>query len=371
MFFYTVLFLVLVSFAYGALLYYCFKYTQTVDKKSIMKGEQINFKFSIHNEWLLLYPCIKIGFYGEDYTFNRQAKKITFTLGPFSHKEVNCQWECKYRGDYPIGIEYIEIKDILGIFSFYYYIREPREIKVYPRINFLTQFPMNTSYIHESDTIIKSDVEDMSSISDIRGYAYGDTLRKVHWKLTAKKNEWMVKNYDNTAQLFVVMFIDLKKNSYYAEQNLILEDQVVECIVTIVYYCLRNWIPVELVYYNEGIRMLKGRNSLDFKTFYDFMRGVKFNQDISLTDMMSMYLRKDIPKTNIILFTSNLEYKLYEQIYEARFVGYDIILIYISPKEIRKKGNEEEKSILKGLREIGVVVYEVQISDDIKQILGC
>ena len=72
------------------------------------------------------FSCIsfyKSSFYGMDYIFGRQTKAIEFALNPFSHKTFDCQWECKYRGDYTVGIDYIEIRDFLGLFSFLFYKR--------------------------------------------------------------------------------------------------------------------------------------------------------------------------------------------------------------------------------------------------------
>ncbi|NLJ88833.1 MAG: DUF58 domain-containing protein [Epulopiscium sp.] len=370
-FFYIPLFLVIASFIYGGILCLLIKYTQSIDKKNLIKGEIINLSFSIHNEFFLVYPFIRVVFYGMDYIFGRQTKAIEFALNPFSHKTFDCQWECKYRGDYTVGIDYIEIRDFLGLFSFFCFIREPRGIKVYPRISFLNHFNLNTSFISESDTIVRSNREDMSNISDIRKYSYGDTLRKIHWKATAKRNELMVKNYDNTAQLFVVLFLDLKENYFGEEKNLIIEDQAIECIVAVINYCLRNWIPVKLVYYDEGIKKIEGKNTLDFDIFYDLMRKIRFNQTVSISDVINAYLNNEIEKTNMIVFTINLDYGLYNQIYETACAGYDMTLIYISPEEIGAGNREEENKIIEGLKEVGVKVFKVNISDDIKQILGC
>jgi len=370
-YFYIPLFLVIISFIYGGMLWLLIKYTQKIDKKNLIKGEKIHFNFSIHNEFFLIYPFIRVVFYEMDYIFGRQTKALEFALNPFSHKSFECEWECKYRGDYTVGIDYIEIKDFLGFFSFFYYIREPKEIKVYPRISMLNYFNLNTSYISESDSIVKSNKEDMSNISDIRKYVYGDTLRKIHWKATAKRNELMVKNYDNTAQIYVNLLLDLKENHFGEEKNMIIEDQVIECIVAVTHYCLRHWIPVKLVYYNEGIKSIEGKNALDFEIFYDFMRKAKFNQNINFSDVISTYLSNEMEKSNWILFTVNLEYDLYDQLYEMSCAGYNIILIYISPEDLVTINKDEEEKIIEGLKDIGVKVIKVNIRDDIKQVLGC
>jgi len=76
-----------------------------------------------------------------------------------------------------------------------------------------------------------------------------------------------------------------------------------------------------------------------------------------------------LKKTSILLFTSNLDYGLYDEIYKTKLMGYDINLVYVCPKHVVNTASFEVNNILNELLEIGVMVYKIQTEDDIKNVL--
>lgn len=51
--------------------------------------------------------------------------------------------------------------------------------------------------------------DDTSEVFDVRSYRAGDTMQRVHWKLTAKTNEFLVKEYSILNEQTVLLFLDL------------------------------------------------------------------------------------------------------------------------------------------------------------------
>jgi hypothetical protein len=73
---YTLLYLFLglplFSLIYTAIIIQRFKYIQDIDSKFVVKGDHVNFVFSISNEDLIIYPYVKVTFFGEKTIFARQ-----------------------------------------------------------------------------------------------------------------------------------------------------------------------------------------------------------------------------------------------------------------------------------------------------------
>ncbi|MGI6669310.1 MAG: DUF58 domain-containing protein [Acetivibrionales bacterium] len=114
------------------------------------------------------------------------------------------------------------------MFKFRYNIFEPKNVTVYPRIVYLEKFRLKTDFMSETHSLLNSTDEDMTTVSDVRKYEYGDGLKRVHWKLTAKTGEIMVKKFQSTSQTNVLMLLDLQKNPYSFAENIVLEDSVIE-----------------------------------------------------------------------------------------------------------------------------------------------
>lgn len=369
MFFYTVLIMPLVSLAYTFVIYMRFKYSQDVDKRFVEKGDNVNFIFNITNEDPLLFPYMRIAFCGAETIFSEQFQQTSFSIPPYGKKSFYFNLNCNYRGNYEIGLKSIELVDFLGIFKLTYKIFGPKSITVYPRIVYLDRFELKTDYQSESHSILNSRHEDMSTILDVRQYQYGDTLKKVHWKLTAKSGELMVKKFQSTTETSSIVMLDLKKGMFTEDINTIIEDKLIESAVSIIYYCLHNWIPIKFVYYDEGLVTFEASNPLEFEEIYNALAKMRFYQDIEFKDILDVYLKDFINKTNIILFTPNLNYSLYDQIHKTCSSGFDVSLIYVSDEEATGAVKQETDKIIDYLPEIGVSAYKINISDDIKSVL--
>ena len=366
---YTIILLPVFSLIYTFAIYLRFKYGQELDKKFVTKGDKVNFIFSINNEDFFIYPYIRVSFHGAKTIFENQFQVKNFSLQPYCGKSFSFELQCNYRGNYEIGISSVEIEDFFGLFKFIYNVFEPKYVTVYPRIVYLNRFFLKTDFMSESHSILNSRSEDMTTISDIRKYAYGDSLRRIHWKLTAKAQNIMVKKFQSTSETNTLMLLDLQKNPYSTGENIILEDKVIESIVAVLYYCLYNWIPINLVFFSERLINLQAKNHLMFNEIFEMLAKVKFNESIPAKDLLEIYVNHTITKTNILIFTSNLDYELYNQIYKTSNSGFDVSLIYTSPEKLINEKNVDAENILAFLPEIGVTSYKINIDDDIKEIL--
>jgi uncharacterized protein (DUF58 family) len=368
---YTVILIPVVSLAYMTLVYFRFKYGQELDKKFVTKGDRINFIFSINNEDFFIYPYISVSFYGSQTIFENQVQVENFSLTPFSGKSCALELKCNYRGNYEVGISSIEFDDFFGLFKFRYRIFEPKYVTVYPRIIYLEKFRLKTDYMSESHSILNSRDEDMTTISDVRKYQYGDNLKRIHWKLTARAQELMVKKFQSTSEANTLILLDLHKNFYAPGENIIIEDKLIEAAVAVLYYCLSKWIPVNLAFFSGGLQCIHAKNHQTFNEIYEVLAKVKFSDNVPVKDLLDIFTDNALRSSSVIIFTSNLDYDLYSQLHKTLHYGYDISLIYISPEKITGTKNSDAEKIMDSLTEIGVTSYKINIDDDVKEILEC
>ena len=368
---YTIILLPLISLAYTFAVYMRFKYGQELDKKFVTKGDKVNFIFSINNEDFFIYPYVRVTFHGAKTIFENQFQVKNFSLQPFCGRNYSFELQCNYRGNYEIGINSVEMEDFFGLFIFKYKIFEPKYVTVYPKIVYLERFMLKTDFMSESHSILNNRNEDMTTISDVRKYAYGDSLKRIHWKLTAKAQDFMVKKYQSTSETNTLMLLDLHKNTFKSGENIIIEDKVIESIVAVLYYCLYNWIPVNLVFFSGKLMSIQAKNHLLFSEIFEILAKIKFNETVPVKDLLEIYVNNTLSKTNILIFTSNLDYELYNQIYKTSNSGFDVSIIYTSPEKLTGEKNTDAENILTFLPEIGVNSYRINIDDNIKEILEC
>ena len=369
MFFYTTIIMPIISLIIVLIISVRFKYIQEIDKNHIVKGDKVNLILRIINEDLFLYPYVNVNFHGSDTIFFNQFISQRFSIEPFKIKNLSFELECKYRGSYDIGIKSIEIEDFLGIFKFTYHVIEPKSVTVYPKITYLEKFYLKTNYLSESHSILNPELEDLTTITDIRKYAYGDTLKRIHWKLSAKKNELISKNFQSTSQICATIFLDLFKIELSVEENTIIEDKLIDSVGAVIYFCLSQLIPINFIFYSNGIKNIKANSLLDFDEIYKILAKIRFNENVPLEQLMEVYFDDFLIKTNVLLFTATLTYPLYNQIYKNKFSGNEISLVYVSNEDLTGEKNIESENIIQNLPDIKVLTYKMNIGDNVKNIL--
>lgn len=365
----TLLSLLIFSIGYTIYVYIRFKFVQDIDKRVITKGESVKLVIKLSNEDFMIYPYVYVAFLGSHMLFNAESYSQSLSITPFSKKEFVFDMQCRYRGEYEVGISHIHIEDFLGLIRLNYKIPETKKIIVHPKIEHLAKFDVFTTNSYESQSTSQGMVEDVSNIMDMRNYRYGDSFRKIHWKLSARSNTWMVKNYQCTSDANVNLFVDLRQ-IYSNETSIILEDKIVETAVAVLNYYLHRGISVNYMYFDHKLEILKVSNRHEFENIYKILSAVVFRQKAPLADIVSLHYESSSTSNDMIILTSLLDVDLYNVIYKAQMTNHSICLIYVSPKTLIKDSWEVVDDILDILPEIGVRAYTINPDDDIKLVLG-
>lgn len=90
--------------------------------------------------------------------------------------------------------------------------------------------------------------EDTQEIFDTRLYQRGDTLRNIHWKLSAKEDDLMVKEFSMPVDRAFYILVDCETEeptSVSAEQM----DQLLEHAAAVAGFCIEQKNPCEMIWY--------------------------------------------------------------------------------------------------------------------------
>lgn len=392
---YVIMILPVISLLHVYLVYLRFKVVQELDRNLVRKGDTVDYRFSLANEDFMLYPYIRVIFYDGKVVFGGWKGEEWFSLPPRKGIQYHHQLYCKYRGVFQTGIQLVEMTDFLGLLKLSYRPSEPMRITVYPKIIHLQKFKMKRNDIAEAEWTLHDTREDASSLTGTRKYQWGDSPRRVHWKLSAKMNELMVKKYQSTSEYSATVFLDVRKADSPCEESIALEDKLIEGTVAILHYCLTNRIPVDLVTCNEGLVVREVLELKDFNRIYEHLSTIAFLGETDIGDVLDIHLRDQGARNDIIILTARLGPKLYEQLYKVRLWGYEVSLVHIreeaptsdvmvptgymkgQPSDFYGRGSSNppmddglegfyEMDALSYLTEMGVNPYSIGIHDDIK-----
>ena len=369
LFSYTLIFLPIASLLYMLWVYATLTYTQEVDKKFITKGESIRFLFSIHNESRWVYPDIEVIFYGVDSILNQYFESKCMSIGGREKKTYDYQVQCKYRGYYEIGIRQIYVKDFLGLFRISCKVMNPKFVTVYPRIIPLRYFPFLDQDGQNLDIERETSIGGGGLFSSIRPYVYGDSMKQVHWKMTAKKQELMMKERQSVSVSHTYLFLDLTKHPYDIERNTVIEDKLIECMVAVSYYCLRNSMPIQFIYHTKKLITYSAREENAFHMLYKELSELKFDSEIALEEVIALSLSQRAIRSNQVLITAKVTYGFYQQVEALVREGCHVIVVYVSPYEDKLEEDEVCQSVLKALYKLSVVCIYMGFEDEPEKVL--
>jgi uncharacterized protein (DUF58 family) len=250
----------------------------------------------------------------------------------------------------------------MSLFTWEKKIQTEEFFKVYPRVHNLENFNLKSMQSYGTVTTMQKAYEDNSSVSDIRKYVSGDSMKKIHWKVSARKNCFHVKNYEMTGSAFSYIFLDFKKDSFTGERSLDLEEKAVEAAASIASFMLRNSVSINMYVSCSKLCYTKGRDVKEIINFLELLSEVRPDGQNTMKDVIEKRIRLISKGASVIIITGNItneELSIYSAV---KKMGFDLIIVYVNDKEIL-----EDKRII--LDKSDIKVYHIDSESDIKGVL--
>lgn len=335
---------------------------QRVKNMEYFVGDNILIQCFIDNDTLLPVPEIEVIDRTSEKVMQEEGNIILSSISPTGREIITTNVEAKYRGMHFIGPVDIEVSDALGIFKYKKRAYSETIIKIYPRVYDLLCFNLKSMQAYGTVTTKQKTYEDNTSVSDIRKYYPGDSIKKVHWKVSAKKGSIFVKNYEMTGSALTYLFLDFKKDSFIGVNTIELEERAVEASAAIVSYMLKNSVPVEMFVNSSMPYSCRGRELKEISKFLDILCEIKPHGSKRMVEVLEKRVRLINRGSSIIIITGEITEEDSLSYCQIKKIGYDIILIYVSDSIIDER---VDKILLNG----GIPRFDINSQSDIKEVL--
>lgn len=225
------------------------------------KGEIFQTRFIIHNptSFPLLNATLKLEV---ENTFYREDGDhfLNFPVRAGKDTEVVYSVVMDYSGRFCVNAKYIRFVDLLGICELKVDLAESVECMVLP-FGELRNQEAGHIYINGVTEAMESKEKgyDFSEVSGIREYIPGDKLQNIHWKLSVKKDELMVKERVSVSAMQLHVLVELANDEQMRlDAVLDLADSVTKSFVNMnlpftVYYYSTNLLELQDCYIGNEI----------------------------------------------------------------------------------------------------------------------
>jgi uncharacterized protein (DUF58 family) len=183
----------------------------------VFPGDSIEIKLRLVNRKILPLPWVEIieeipaGFLSREKTAENDqtgSDKIVRSSPLLWYSAISWKYSlsCPKRGYYKLGPLSITTGDIFGFFP--RTVIEPYEdyLIVYPRLFAVDHLTLPAAYPLGEVLAEKRLFEDPSRAVGVRDYSPGDSLRRIHWKASARQQRLQVKVFESTTTLKVALY---------------------------------------------------------------------------------------------------------------------------------------------------------------------
>jgi|AutmiccommuBRH23_1029490.scaffolds.fasta_scaffold00711_30 uncharacterized protein (DUF58 family) len=112
------------------------------------------------------------------------------------------------RGSFNLGPTLLRSGDPFGMFTTEKLVASEAQLLVLPYIETISKFTEPPGFIQGGRAITRKSLEATSFASGVREYQSGDPLNRIHWKSSAKRDKFMVKEFDQDPQADIWIIID-------------------------------------------------------------------------------------------------------------------------------------------------------------------
>jgi uncharacterized protein (DUF58 family) len=293
-------------------------------------GETVACELKILNAVSLPVPYAQVHSAAEE--FGQRAYKGSF----FSMSASEDNWRTvrlrfASRGIYPLGKLTVTVWDLFRIVRYQKTIDAGLSIKVYPRLYPITGLFPGASDIYRDTYASHGQNENQYTMQDIRAYREGDSLKRVHWKASAKRGELYVKNYEKVTGTETALFIDMHKDNYgYGEDA---EERIVDTALSIVKGMLARHVEMH-VYINAARSMhFMVHSPQAFEALMEHCLTQRSDGTMDFLEFLQRYYYQ-IPHTSAItIVLAAVTERVVHNILGVRKSGYTVHVIYCAASD--------------------------------------
>lgn len=206
-----------------------------IEFRSLYAEKQENFSVAVKltNRFILpIAPAEIIGYFPYKRTNLFEYQNILISVLPFSTTNINFSAPIKLRGVYDCGIEKIVVHDFLKLFKFTKYFNKFEKVVILPRKHVINPIRDISSSDNETESTSSFSL-DKNNFTNIREYINGDHVKHIHWKMSAKQDKLMVKQFERSVGGVSIIIADLNEYFPLDEENSEVSDCIIETLIAL------------------------------------------------------------------------------------------------------------------------------------------
>ena len=257
------------------------------------------------------------------FSYAGQEMDCAFDAAPFQTHEQQIPLATRHVGQFDTQLQYLAVRDVFGLFEMK---RKPRK-----RDEMLTVLPR--PFDIEKPRIILGDdgsaalartQEDYNAPEDVRAYQPGDAMKRIHWKLSSRKRELLVRRFETPAPPDTLILLDCdtpRGGEHVNEGKMNLRDALCETAVAVANMQMEDQSPVRLPLYGESANEFSSDHKASLTLLQEMLACQPFRGGEDFARVLNLELRRMRRTGATIVITTRLDARIVEGVSRIRRMG--------------------------------------------------
>ena len=177
------------------------------DREAVYRGDDVTLLLRVrHRGWIPIAPVLlELSTLTAD-----KPRQIRLKNLPGRTQTLRMPLHAAHVGVFTSGIRSCTVEDLMGIFR-RKIIPAGTEYSLTVLPLTFEPAPLKMAPGDPGSEIMARATEDLNAPSDVRNYQPGDTMKKIHWKLSLRKGELMVRKFDEPVLQEVLILMDCSR----------------------------------------------------------------------------------------------------------------------------------------------------------------
>lgn len=314
----------------------------------VMRGESLMIILSVEHRSPLPPAGLRVTLSVPGGSVMRQ--EISVETPPFARRNFRQVVRCPHRGSYELGVARITATDVFGLLELSRSGgKKLLRVEVCPRAREIAPMELRASDV--GPEFRSRATEDTASPSDTRKWQDGDELKKVHWKLSLRRREMMVRTFEESARPDTLIVPDMGEVTALLDQRLTIEDCICEAALGAARAQLEAGYPVRMPLETKRPQELSGRSGADIAGFAEALLRAEFDSPYPYEQVLTLLQRRMQRTGGAILISSRLTTRTADIAMRMQQTGMQVMFIWVTDAP-----RDEALEMLERMKMAGVAV---------------
>ncbi|MDD6254434.1 MAG: DUF58 domain-containing protein [Eubacteriales bacterium] len=324
------------------------------------RGRSVPFSMNIVNDnWFICPRAVAFIYITDVLGGTDSVTPAAFTMAARGVSDFSFDIRMDHIGEYKAGISSVELYDFLGIFRFPLGISEELSVAVMPRKREDMEFELQEQSISDSMDQSKAVVSDGFDYSGVREYAMGDSMKRIHWKISAHSPHYMTKLTETSMRNDLAIIMDPAAPITDRETLACLYDAVMETVLSAVHASEHSEADYQVFFKGKDgtVQSVVPKSAEDEKLFVRNSAVISPAGSGDEVDGASIVREETLVSggsSNMIVVTADLSEEMTEELISARQFGRHVHVVYVVPHGLDSREREETLSGLGALNEYDI-----------------